>query len=52
MVHFISSDCHSDRVRVPMIQKAVKHLQKKCNEEQLNRTFINNPTKIIEDLYI
>lgn len=52
MVHFISSDCHSDRVRVPMMQTTVKHLQKKCDDEQINRIFINNPTNILEDIYI
>jgi len=52
MVHFISSDCHSDRVRVPMMQFAVKHLLKRCDEDQINRIFINNPTKLLEDIYI
>ena len=52
MVHFISSDCHSDRVRVPIMQTAVNHLLRKFDDEHIDRIFIHNPTKILEDIYI
>ncbi|TAH67240.1 MAG: protein tyrosine phosphatase [Anaerolineaceae bacterium] len=52
LVHIVSSDCHSDRTRVPMMQTAVKHLLKKCDEEPVKKIFLENPTRILENIYI
>jgi protein-tyrosine phosphatase len=52
LVHFIASDCHSDMARAPIMQTAVEHLLRKCDEEHINRIFIHNPSKILENTYI
>ena len=52
LVHFVGSDSHSDRVRAPMMEAVVKHLLKKCDEGLIERVFIENPNKILENTYI
>ncbi len=52
LIHFLGSDCHDDKVRVPMMARAWKQLHKKCDEEVLNRIFNENPFKVLENTYI
>jgi protein-tyrosine phosphatase len=52
LVHFIGSDCHDDRNRIPCMKMAEKTLQKRCDERLLNRLFYENPFKVLENTYI
>ena len=52
LVHFVASDCHCDRIRVPIMQTAVNQLLKKCDEEAVKGIFSENPIKILENTYI
>lgn len=52
LVHFVGSDCHDEKVRVPKMHSAIKILQKKCEEEQLNKIFIENPLNVLKNKYI
>lgn len=51
-VHFIGSDCHDDRIRIPCMKSAEKTLQKKCDEGSLKKLFYENPFKVLENTYI
>jgi protein-tyrosine phosphatase len=52
LVHFIGSDCHSDRIRVPIMQTAAKHLLRKSDDETVRKIFSENTAKVIENIYI
>ena len=52
LVHFVASDCHRDRVRGPIMQTAVNHLLRKCNDERVRMITSINPRKILENIYI
>lgn len=52
LIHFLGSDCHDDKVRVPSMARAWKQLQKKYDEEVLNRIFYEHPFKVLENTYI
>jgi protein-tyrosine phosphatase len=52
MVHLIGSDCHDEKVRIPIMETAVKALRKKCDESFIERIFYINPRKILENTYI
>lgn len=51
-VHFVGSDCHDEKVRIPNMLRAVKTLQKRTDESILNEIFLENPIKILENTYI
>lgn len=52
LVHLIGSDCHRDRARKPIMQTAVNHLLRKCNDERVRMITSINPRKILENIYI
>ena len=52
MIHFLGSDCHDDKVRMPSMARAWKQMQKKCDEEVLNWIFYEHPHKVLENTYI
>lgn len=52
LIHFVGSDSHSDRSRAPVMQKAIKHLHKKCDDSLINKIVFINPRKILENSYI
>lgn len=52
LVHFIGSDCHDDRTRIPVMKTAVKHLIKRCSAEIIESIMYVNPSKILENTYI
>lgn len=52
LVHFIASDSHSDKMRVPMMQTAVNYMLKKFSEEAVNELISENPMKVLENKYI
>lgn len=51
LVHFIGSDCHDARIRVPNMKDVIKTLQKKC-DTQIVDAILEHPLKIIENTYI
>lgn len=52
LIHFISSDCHSDRSRAPIMETAVKYLIKSCDKDITDKILYENPAKILENTYI
>jgi len=52
LVHFIGSDCHDDKIRVPNMISTVEILQKKCDEGLVNMIFLKNPVSVLENTYI
>ncbi len=52
LIHFIASDCHNSKVRTPGFAAALEALRNKVDEETLERVLIENPRKIIENVYI
>lgn len=52
LVHFIGSDCHDDKVRIPCMKMAEKTLQKKCDEGLVGQLIYENPFKVLENTYI
>lgn len=49
LVHFISTDCHSDGRRSPNLTECLKYLQKKTDDETINRLLRDNAMKIINN---
>lgn len=49
LVHFISTDCHSDGRRSPDITECIKYLQKKVDDEVINRLLRDNAIKVINN---
>lgn len=49
LVHFISTDCHSDGRRSPDLTECIKYLQKKTDENTINRLLRDNAIKIIKN---
>jgi len=53
LIHFIASDCHDDKHRVPALVSAVKMIKKKIDDEGLiDQIFYDNPISILENTYI
>lgn len=52
LVHFIGSDCHDDKIRIPSMKNTVNTLQKKCEEGLLENILYDNPVSILENTYI
>ena len=48
-VHFVATDCHSDRTRAPRIRDVACFIAKKYGEEYKNEIFFNNPMKVIDN---
>lgn len=51
-IHFLGSDCHDAKVRIPSMLRAMERLKKKCDEEVLQRIFYEHPFKVLENTYI
>lgn len=51
-IHFIASDCHDDKIRIPNMLSVVGKLQKKCDESILDQIFMRNPLHILENTYL
>lgn len=49
LVHFVSTDCHSDGRRSPDLTECIKYLQKKTDTETINTLLRNNAIKIINN---
>ncbi|MDD3173963.1 MAG: hypothetical protein PHF63_10025 [Herbinix sp.] len=52
LVHFVGSDCHDEKVRIPNMNSAAKALHKKCEVELVNKIFLDNPINILENTYL
>lgn len=52
LVHFIGSDCHDLKLRVPSMKSTVDILQKRCDEGLMNKIFHKNPVSVLENTYI
>lgn len=51
-VHFIGSDAHDTRRRVPCIGKCAAYLQRKAGQMQTKRLLKDNPKKLLTNEYI
>ncbi len=52
LVHFIASDCHNTGSRPPRMKDAYKALVKNNDCRLVDRIFLENPRKILENKYI
>ncbi|WMJ85809.1 CpsB/CapC family capsule biosynthesis tyrosine phosphatase [Anaerocolumna sp. MB42-C2] len=52
LVHFIASDCHNTGHRPPLMKDIYKNLEKSFDASLLQRIFLENPMKILDDKYI
>lgn len=52
LVHFIGSDCHDEKIRIPYMKSAVKALQRKQDKRFLDKLLIENPLNILENTFI
>lgn len=52
MVHFLGSDCHDSKNRVPSMKSAIEILKKRCDEGLLNNICYKNPVSVLENIYI
>lgn len=51
-IHFLGSDCHNTKERMPVMEDAVKKLEKRISAERLNRLIKDNPEKFLRKEYI
>jgi len=49
MVHFLGSDCHDFRVRIPNIKRAVDILLKKSDTQTVIQILYENPMRLLEN---
>lgn len=52
MIHFIGSDCHDQKIRIPKMRLAAEAVQKKNDEASVNKVFFENPNNILANTYI
>lgn len=48
MIHFLASDCHDFKNRIPNMEKAVQVLLKKCDADIIDQILYENPRGILE----
>ncbi len=52
-ISFLGSDCHGSENRIPVMQSAVKYLEKDgISEKALQKILVDNPSAMLEDKYI
>lgn len=51
-ISFFGTDAHDMEERAPYVQDYVPWIEKKCGREYLEKTFLENPQKIVENKYI
>ncbi len=49
MIHFLATDAHGSRKRIPDIDKDLQYIRKKLGTEFLHRVMCENPEKIIKN---
>lgn len=52
LIHFLGSDCHDEKVRIPNMKSAVEVLSKKCEGQVLNRLLYDNPIALLNNTTI
>lgn len=52
LVHFLGSDCHDDKRRVPRMADAIGKLNKKIDSEVIDWITKDNPQKLLNNQYI
>lgn len=52
LVHLISSDCHNDSSRSPVMTEAISKLRRLTDEETVKRITEDNPLKILQNRYL
>jgi protein-tyrosine phosphatase len=51
-VHFLATDCHSDRTRVPRLKKAIHYIAKKQGDYYVTKLLSDNPNYVLKNQYI
>ena len=51
-IHFIASDSHDRKNRIPCMKRIADSLSKKLDKARLDTIFIQNPKKLLENKYI
>lgn len=52
LVHFVSTDSHSERSRSPKLEKCVNYITKKYGTDYVSELLIENPQKVLKNLDI
>ena len=52
MVHFMATDAHDNDRRAPYMAKEAAHIAKRYGEDYCRRLLVENPAKVIENIYI
>lgn len=52
LLHIIATDTHDSRYRKPNFSECIAFLQKRYNDEYVRTLLIDNPQKIVNDIYI
>ena len=52
MVHLISSDCHNDTTRAPIMAEAAKKLREWTDDETLIKIMAENPRRILQNKFL
>lgn len=52
MIHFVASDAHDERIRVPALREAYKKARELVGESFADEIFMSNPNKIIRNEHI
>ena len=51
-IHFLGSDAHDLKERIPIMEDCVKKLKKKITPERLEQVLYTNPKKYLENKFI
>ncbi|MCI9176622.1 MAG: protein tyrosine phosphatase [Lachnospiraceae bacterium] len=51
-IHFLGSDCHNTRERLPVMADTVKKLEKRVSKDRLIRLTADNPAKFLRKEYL
>lgn len=49
LLHFIASDAHCTKERIPNLGRCAEHIEKKMGYEYAQRIFIENPDEIFSE---
>lgn len=52
MIHFLGSDCHDQKIRVPNMKSTVEALYKKCDNKIIDSIVVENPRLLLENIMI
>lgn len=49
LIHFLGSDCHNEKVRIPIMKSVIETLYKKCDKEIVDSIVLDNPLILLDN---